>query len=101
MGSTAALLRFTQMSTKGGSAETEVKALTVMPALPAGPSVTTTVTPVAAIAIASTKLCVDSEAMLLWAEFTARGSFIWVIILKIQGRTLDRHAGRCKCGGRH
>ncbi len=44
-----------QASSIGGSAETEAKALTVTPKRPAGPSVVTSVTPVAASAIACKK----------------------------------------------
>src|SRR5437660_9007857 len=44
----AGLLRLTQARIKGGSAETEEIALTVMPLRPSGPSVVTTETAVAA-----------------------------------------------------
>jgi hypothetical protein len=45
-----------QTRTKGGSAETEEKALTVKPNSPADPAVVTSVTGVTAYRIASTKL---------------------------------------------
>ena len=58
---TAIFLRFRQASKIGGSAETEVTALTVSPNFPPGPFVVTMLTPLAKAAIASTKRSFVSE----------------------------------------
>ena len=53
--SASGLFRFTQARRVGGSADTELNALTVMAKRPAGPSVDTIETPVATLAIAPMK----------------------------------------------
>ncbi|GAB4289613.1 MAG: hypothetical protein Kow0058_08950 [Roseovarius sp.] len=60
-----------QTSTDGGSADSEVKALTVAPAMPAGPSVVTTVTVAATWRIAAMKA---SRAALIGAPRLRAGS---------------------------
>ena len=60
MAATAGLLRLTQASSMGGSAETDEIALTVRPKRPPVPSVVTIDTPVAAAPIAEMKFAVVS-----------------------------------------